>query len=71
MGGNQRGAIHMRRICTLFLAFCLPLAGQTPTGAIEGSILDPSGAGIPDATVSVTERATGRTIRVTTDSEGR
>ena len=52
-------------------ALCLGLAwAQTPTGAIEGTILDPSGAVVPAAKVTVTELATGRTIEATANQLG-
>lgn len=43
---------------------------QTPTGAIEGTITDPSGAVVPNAKVTVSEAATGRVINTTTNSAG-
>src|ERR1700759_1383099 len=41
------------------LAFVSPLAGQDPTGVLEGQITDPSGALIPKASVTVKNSATG------------
>lgn len=43
---------------------------QTPTGAIEGVVTDPSGAVIPNVKVIVTEPSTGRTITLTTNAAG-
>ncbi len=43
---------------------------QTPTGAIEGTILDPSGAVVPGAKVTVAELATGRSIEATANQLG-
>lgn len=52
-------------------ALCLGLAwAQTPTGAIEGTVTDPTGAVIPGAKVTVTEVATGRTIPLVTNEVG-
>src|SRR5262245_18871952 len=36
-----------------------PLRGQTTTGTISGTVIDPAGALIPAAMVSVTNEATG------------
>ena len=49
-----------------------PLLAQTTigTGSIVGTVSDPSGAVISGATVNITNVATGRVIRVTTNSSG-
>ncbi len=46
------------------------LAGQQPTGSIEGTVTDVNGAVIPGSKVTITEKATGRQIPVTTNNEG-
>lgn len=43
---------------------------QTDTGRLFGTITDPTGAVVSNATVSVTEVATGRVITATTDASG-
>ncbi len=43
---------------------------QHPTGSIEGLVTDPTGAVIPNATVKLTEVATGRVISLTTNEAG-
>ena len=48
----------------------LPLFGQA-YGSISGTVLDPSGAAIAGAAVSVTEQATGHVSASQTDSSGR
>jgi hypothetical protein len=57
-----------------FLLIVLCLAGlafaQTDTGRIFGTITDPSGAVVPNATISVTEVATGRVVTATTGAGG-
>jgi hypothetical protein len=46
------------------------LAAQQPTGSIEGTVTDVNGAVIPGAKVTITEKATGRQIPVTTNNDG-
>ncbi len=54
----------------LFLIPALTLIGQTDTGSIAGRVMDPSGAGIPNATVSVRNAATTFQRTALTDSQG-
>lgn len=56
-------------LAVLLCALCV--WAQTPTGAIEGTVTDATGAVVPGAKVSITEVATGRTIPGTTSAEGR
>ncbi len=44
---------------------------QVPVGAIEGIVIDPSRAPVPDARVTVTESATGRVLLLITNELGR
>lgn len=53
---------------TLFMA--LGVSAQQPTGTIEGTITDQSGAVVSGAKVTITEKSTGRTVETTTNSEG-
>src|SRR5229473_2189415 len=57
---------------TSVLALCaLPMYGQTAnTGAIAGSVSDPSGASVADAAVIIRSDATREERHVTTDAEG-
>lgn len=54
---------------SFFLAFGLVAYGQE-TGTITGSVLDPSGAVIPNASVSVTNDSTSAVFKTTTGSAG-
>ena len=46
------------------------LIAQAPIGSIEGTVTDATGAVIPGATVTITEKATGRAINLTSNSSG-
>src|SRR6266508_4026147 len=52
------------------MSFATPALAQQPTGAIEGTITDQSGAVLASAKISITEKATGRVIEVATNSAG-
>ncbi len=67
------GILHVRTL--LYSAAGLPLAGallfaQEPTGTIAGTVLDESGAVVPNATVVVSSKATGAARTMQSDSEG-
>ena len=53
----------------LFLVSCLSCLGQHAPGTLRGRVTDPSGAVIPQATVSVTG-AGGKTATAVSDSQG-
>ncbi len=65
-------------VCVVVLAFLvlafLPAALQAQvsnaTGNIQGTITDPTGAVVPEASVTILNKATGRTIDSTTTSSG-
>jgi carboxypeptidase family protein/TonB-dependent receptor-like protein len=65
----------MRRVHVFALALCVivwmvPLAAQTTTGSIVGTVSDPSGAVIAGATVTVTNQGTSNAVKTITDATG-
>ncbi|MCW5978708.1 MAG: TonB-dependent receptor [Bryobacteraceae bacterium] len=54
----------------IFILVCLPLAGQERFGNITGVATDSSGAVLPDVAVTVTNKATNRSLNVTTRGDG-
>jgi len=48
----------------------MSLAGQEPTGGVEGTVTDAQGAVVPDATVTVRNTATNATRTTTTGNDG-
>jgi len=46
------------------------MLGQAPTGTISGIVTDPTGAVIPNASVTVSDKATGAQRELTTNPEG-
>src|ERR1700752_50097 len=64
--------IKARLLLTTFvlLAVCYAANGQAVTGSIEGHVIDPSGAVVPNAIVTIRNTDLGTTRTVTTSSEG-
>ena len=61
-------AIRPAALCALFLA-ALPLSAQT-AGTIRGSVVDPSGAAIPNATVKIQNPVSRYNQTAQTDTQG-
>jgi hypothetical protein len=68
IGGN----VKSRSFLVIILVFCLAgwALAQSDTARLIGTITDPSGAVIPNATVTVTDTGTGRPVTVTTGTSG-
>lgn len=62
--------IYLLGLACLLCFAVAPLSAQFDTGAISGSVVDPSGAAIPRATVTVMNVGTNRTVQLTTDGGG-
>ena len=58
------------RSALLFALACLALCAQSDLGTITGFVKDPTGATIPNATVSVRNEATGSERKATTNEAG-
>jgi hypothetical protein len=62
--------IRILGLVSLTLALCLPLAAQTTTGQMLGSVTDSTGAAIAGAAIFVTDTQRGTTRTATTDASG-
>jgi hypothetical protein len=66
----------MRRLASILslAALCLSLSphalAQQPTGGIEGSVADPTGAVVPNATITAKSKSTNQTRTVTSNADG-
>jgi hypothetical protein len=68
----RQAAISLLVLGFAFLLYPVGLSAQTTisTGSIVGTVSDPTGAIVPNAKVSIVNRATGRQIDLTTNSAG-
>ena len=62
--------LKIRILALCMFALARTVSAQTPTGSIEGTVVDTSGAVIPGVTVSVTHEATGVARDVVSDAQG-
>ncbi len=64
--------IRILSIFVLIFVLCIGVAlAQTTSGSITGNLVDPHGAAIPNATVTITDVNKGFTQTATSDGEGR
>ena len=65
--------LNSRLSLGLALTLCLanPLLAQSYRASIRGVVVDPSGAGVPEATLEITNEATGDTRIAVSGTEGR
>ena len=67
---NFKMRIALTLLGTLSLLSVAPLSAQSVSSAVLGAATDPTGAAIPDAAVTLTNRNTGISQHATTDSAG-
>lgn len=67
---SRAGKFIFLAVSVMFICFPTLTFAQAPTGNIRGLIMDPTGAVIPGAAVTVTELATQRTLALTTNAAG-
>src|SRR5215472_4284610 len=60
----------MTRLVAISLVAAVALVAQTNRGGISGSVTDPSGATVPNATVVIINQGTNETHRLTTGQQG-
>src|SRR5437879_12350076 len=65
-----RSLIFVLLAAALALAFSGSTLAQGTTGTLRGQVLDPAGAVVPNAEVTVTNQETGVSVKVTTTSAG-
>ena len=70
---NWRGALYLGLpflLAVLLLTTAGPVRGQAISGDLVGTVVDPSGSGIPNATVEATNVATNVKSTTTTNANG-
>ena len=67
---NRRLLDRVMLVAMLLGVSALPAFGQIDRGAITGRILDSSGAVVPSATVTITNKATGVAVTTSADADG-
>jgi Carboxypeptidase regulatory-like domain/TonB dependent receptor len=69
---RNREVLSIALVCCISLFAAIGnLYGQAATASISGRVTDPSGAGIPDAPVTIKNTGTSATQTVNTDNQGR
>lgn len=67
---RYRAALASGMFMMLVCVCALSAHGQTTTGQIRGTVVDPQALALPGARVTLTEQSTGNTRTATTDSKG-
>ena len=57
-------------LACLLLWTLAPVSAQTPTGTISGTITDSTGAVVPNANITITNKATGAARTLTANADG-
>ncbi|MGI8746298.1 MAG: TonB-dependent receptor [Bryobacteraceae bacterium] len=65
----MKNSLQLRSLLLMALA-AIGAFGQTPTGTISGSVTDESGAVVPGAPVTITEKSTAAVRNVTSNADG-
>ena len=70
--GSRIGWLLTSLLVVAFAVFLTPSPnfGQTVNAALTGTVTDPSGSAIPDASVTATDAGTGQATKTTTDPTG-
>jgi Carboxypeptidase regulatory-like domain len=61
---------HFLGSCALLFAYAVSLQSQTALTSLRGTVIDPSGAAVPNAQVALDNKATGAHMTRATDSNG-
>ena len=69
-GGRRHSAVCLLPLCVFSLLVALPLTGQDRTSTLSGTVLDPAGLPVRQATVDVLDVARNAARQATTDNEG-
>ena len=67
---NRKAISLLAGLLLAVLSFCVTAIAQVTTGTILGTVRDPTGAVVPNATVTVTDAGKGTTTAAKTDTEG-
>src|SRR5262245_57858819 len=67
---ESSAALRMVLCCLLVALTMVPAHGQVSNSGLTGQVADPTGAIVPNATVTVTNQNTGLKITATTNDDG-
>jgi hypothetical protein len=72
LGGNMKATLRLWMGMFLMLSafLCAPMLGQSTTGVVTGQVTDPTGAGVPSATVTLSNVTTGANRIATSNGSG-